>query len=337
MANCGFRIAESKRRSSSRGRAPSAFIVDDSTLDIAVSPPLPCSSAPPLRDASRKGRRWAAAVLVVLALLAGCGDQPTEVEDYEQEAVLSAFLTNGQPVEQVYLERVAPLNGYYDPEDHGITGADLFVFPAGGGDTLLLEDDPDVPGHYLAPAGADWSPAGMTRYRLEAYKQSDEVDVWAETVVPDTFSLEVLPGTAVGDTLTRLHPNLVLRWTDADSAGGFILNVICLTPEDSLVPLDPDFDPEEDEVDEDYPPRSMMEFMRHDQREVTIPWFLFQYEGPHRVDLLAVPPIYYEYVTTLFRIGQGQGADIPSNVNGGLGIFAGTASHSFEVYLKRIE
>jgi hypothetical protein len=269
-------------------------------------------------------------------LLAGCGDQPTEVEDYEREPVLSAFLTNGQPVDQVYLERVAPLDAYYDPEDHGITGAELVVFPVGGGDTLLLENDPDVPGHYLAPAGADWRPAGTARYRLEAYKENDEVNVWAETVVPDTFSIEVLPAAAVGDTVTRLDPNFVLRWTDADSAGGFILNVICLTPEDSLVPLDPDFDPEEDEVDEDYPPRSQMEFMRYDQREATLPWYLFQYEGPHRVDLLAVSALYYEYVTTLFRVGQGQGADIPSNVSGGLGIFAGTTSRSFEVYVKRV-
>ena len=172
----------------------------------------------------------------------------------------------------------------------------------------------------------------MTRYRMVAHKQSDEVDVWAETVVPDTFSVNVVPETAVGDTITRLHPNLVLRWTDADSAGGFILNVICLTPEDSLVPLDPDFDPEEDEVDEDYPPRSMMDFMRHDQREVTLPWFLFQYEGPHRVNLLAVTAEYYEYMTSAFL-----GLDPPSNVYGGLGMFAGTASRSFEVYLERAE
>jgi hypothetical protein len=314
------------------------LIIFDCRFSIFDSPqpaPLPPGPRAPLPSTGgRKGRRWAA-VLAALALLAGCGDQPTEVEDYEREPVLSAFLTNGQPVDQVYLERVAPLDAY-DPEDHGITGAELVVFPVGGGDTLLLENDPDVPGHYLAPAGADWRPAGTARYRLEAYKENDEVNVWAETVVPDTFSIEVLPAAAVGDTVTRLDPNFVLRWTDADSAGGFILNVICLTPEDSLVPLDPDFDPEEDEVDEDYPPRSQMEFMRYDQREATLPWYLFQYEGPHRVDLLAVSALYYEYVTTLFRVGQGQGADIPSNVSGGLGIFAGTTSRSFEVYVKRV-
>jgi hypothetical protein len=273
----------------------------------------------------------------VLTLAAGCADQPTEVEDYEREPVLSAFLTNGEPVDQIYLERVAPLRAYYEPEDHGITGADIAIFPVDGGDTLLLQDDPAAAGHYIPPPGAAWRPAGMTRYRVEAHNESEEVDVWAETVVPDSFSLEVLPDTAVGDTLTRLEPNLVLRWTDADSAGGFILNVTCLAPEDSLVPLDPDFDPEEDEVDEDYPPRSQMEFMRYDQREATLPWYLFQYEGPHRVDLLAVSAVYYEYVTTLFRVGQGQGADIPSNVNGGLGIFAGTSRRSFDVYLERVE
>jgi hypothetical protein len=172
----------------------------------------------------------------------------------------------------------------------------------------------------------------MTRYRVEAHKPTEGVDVWAETVVPDTFSVNVVPETVVGDTLTRLHPNLVLRWTDAECAGGFILNVICLTPEDSLVPLDPDFDPEEDEIDEDYPPRSQVQFMRYDQREATLPWYLFQYEGPHRLDLLAVTGEYYEYMTSLFL-----GVDPPSNVFGGLGIVAGTASHSFEMYLERAE
>ena len=266
--------------------------------------------------------------------LGGCGDQPTELEDYEPEPILTAFLKRGEPVEEVLVERIAPFAEYYDPKDHGIAAAVVRIFEIGGGDTLLLVEDPEQTGRYVPPSGRAWAPEGQRRYRIEAILPDGHF-MWSETTVPDTFDVTLSPDPTVKDTLTRLDPPLVLEWTPAAAAGGYVMNIVCLSPEDSLIPLDPEFDPDEEDADEDSLAQSAIWIMREDQRILTVPWIVFHWQGPYRIDVMAVDADYYDYVFTWFRVSQQVGVDLPTNIHGGMGIFAGLSPHRFHVYLKR--
>lgn len=276
----------------------------------------------------------AAALVFVCIIVTGCDRQPTEVEDYTPEPVLTAFLTNGEPVNEILLQWVAPLNEYYDPREYGIRDATVSLFPVGAADTLFLIEDPDDPGRYIPPPGIQWVPASKTRYRIEALFDGDRF-VWAETVIPDTFSVSVMPPDAIGDTLTRVDPNIALQWTGADGAGGYVLNIISLRSEDSLSSPSCCSNLVLMAADDDSLVQSAVWLMREDQRAFTMPWILFRWTGLYRVDLLAATPEYYEYVYAWLRALQGEQFDMPSNVQGGLGIFAGLSRYSFEFYWRR--
>lgn len=264
------------------------------------------------------------------AIFTACENQPTEVEDYVPDTVLSAFIYSGEPVNEIYLERVGSFQSYYDPADYGITGADMILIDMERADTLRLMDDPDEPGRYMTP-NTEWLPRPTVTYRIEA-SFGDEF-VWAETVVPGDYILTVLPEPVNGDTLTREDENLIFTWTGSEDTGGYAVNIISLAPRDSLVPLDPDWDPEEDEIEDEEKYQSGVWTMRDDQRVQTVPWIAFGWQGPYRIDFMAIPQIYYDYVFAGFRAEQNTGVDIPSNVHGGMGIFAGMNRKSFSLYM----
>lgn len=263
-------------------------------------------------------------------LLVSCASTPSSVET-EDSVVVHAFLVEGEPVREVYVERVAPLEGFYRPEDHGVRGAVVRVWPVAGGDTLRFFDDPAQPGHYL-PHDTTWVPRAKTRYRFEA--QVGDLLLWAETVVPDTFDLWVLPRPIQGDTLTRLDPPMVLQWTPAEGAGGYTLSVVCLAPEDSLVPLDPESDPSDAEDD------SLGQYaawiMRDDQHSLTVPWILFRWAGPYQLWVNAVCAEYYQYVFAWMRIAGGVQMRPPTNVHGGMGIVAGLSRRGFQFWMRPV-
>jgi len=276
-------------------------------------------------------------------LLTGCDNVPTEMEDYRAEPFLTGFLTSGEPVSEIYLERVAPLIGFYDPRNSGIVGANVIIF--GGGDTLTLAEDPAYRGRYIPAAGQSLTPRGKIRYRIEARTLQGEL-VWAETVVPDPFAhvesyLMKRDGTRIpvadGDTLARDMPNLFFRWDPVDSAGGYQGLGVTLVPRDSLVPLDPDWDAAEDSIEEEERTKGGFMVVRDDQRTITLPWIIFNWQGPHRLELLAISRDYYDYLFSLFRVQQGLIEKATSNVHGGFGIFGGISKHTLDIYMRKVE
>ncbi|MBM3326030.1 MAG: DUF4249 family protein [Calditrichaeota bacterium] len=280
--------------------------------------------------------------LGLVGLFIGCETQPTELEKYHPQAQLTCFLFNGQPVHEAWLERVASIYGPYHTTDHGILHADIRIF--GGGDTLTLVDDPNKHGRYIPANGQTLVPRGKIHYRIEAVVPDGEF-LWAETVVPDTFAfvdiyLLLEDGTRQpvndGDTLTRLDPNMFWEWNSVDSAGGYNGMIVALTPRDSLVPLDPDWDAAEDSLEEAERTRAGFTVMRSDQKIITIPWIFFQWAGPQRVELQAISRDYYDYLFTSFRVQQGLIAEPQWNMHGGIGIFSGMSRYAITVVMKKV-
>ncbi len=285
-------------------------------------------------------------ILTLLALITitffGCENTPTEVARYDPEPVLSAYLYNGEPVKEVFLERVAPFRPGYDPRNYGIVGGNIRI--TGGGDTLTLIDDPNFRGRYIPAVGDSLIPRGKVHYRIEATTPSNEF-LWAETAVPDTFTilnifLMDMQGQRFpvgdGDTLSRGDPLMFWEWSGCDSAGGYAGTIIAQTDRDSLVPLDPDWDAATDSVKMEERNRAGYTVMRDDQRRISIAWIFFMWEGPTKIELQAISKSYYDYLYSSFRIGQGMAERPLCNIHGGLGIFSGIARKSMEVYMKRV-
>jgi hypothetical protein len=298
-------------------------------------------------------------LLPLLSLFYGCENQPTELEDFVQEPQLNAYIYNSEPVSEVYFHWTVQFGSFYDLNASAISNADIRIFPEDipisdtAGTVLYLAEDSSLPGHYITPIGVNWLPQGMCKYRIVAQKSMENIYITAVTMVPDTFqilvwhpilvpdSMEFLPeppDTLVfPDTLTREAPPIFLLWTEADSGYGYISNVISLVPPDSLIPLDPDFEIGVDSVEEQEQWGFNLQFMTGDQFQQTMAWMNFNWVGSYRVDMMAISEDYYEYVYGGMRLMQGLEIDVPSNIQGGEGIFGGLCRRSFKLTLKRID
>lgn len=292
------------------------------------------------------GGRAASLLLSFIIGLTGCENQPTEVQDYRVQPVLAAYLVNGEPVTEVFLQWVAPLYGYYELNSLGISGCDMIIFPLDdpqSQDTLHLVQHPDLDSTWVyvpAPGEAALIPQSRIHYRIEVHKASEAIDICSETVVPDSFELLVngLPSaTFPTDTMTREDPNIQLNWTVPDSVGGYVILTRALTALDSIVPLDPDFEIGVDTVNHAEASLVAYWMCRYDQTTQPIPWMLFSWVGPTTVEFQAAAPGYNDYVTSLQRASMGFPIQYDTNVQGGMGIFGGLSRKKFEVVMERVE
>jgi hypothetical protein len=258
------------------------------------------------------------------------------VEDYDPQAVLTCFLYNGEPVRKVYLEWVGSLSGYYIPFEHHISDADIILFPvdnAAAGDTLHFREvfDPEQGWIYSPMPNQTLIPESFRRYRIEARKESEDLYVWAETSVPDTFTLTVLPYTLEFDTISVPldwnDPPIRLDWTTADSAAGYVYNSLLLDVY-PCVPLDPDLG------DDEQPSMAEIVTLNFGANTAEVPWFAFGWVGLHVIEFQAGSLEYMEYCESIHNANN---IEPLSNIHGGLGIFGGMSRHNFYLYMQRVQ
>jgi hypothetical protein len=283
-----------------------------------------------------------ALVIGLTFMLAGCDTQPTEIDDYQPQPMLTAFLYNGEPINDVIVEKVGSLYGHYNPSNYGITNAEVKIFPVGNtnaGDTLFFEADTSMGnvGHYHPVTGDSLIPQGQVTYRVEARVPSENIYLWALTTIPDTFSVTSINYPVISDTLdttlTREATPIQLTWNPSFPIGGYILPVTCL--DTNYIPLDPNFDPDEDKIPEDSS-RWSFNLVLPEYNQMSIPWIMFSYEGWYEMELQAAAPDYFEYYFSIFRTWQGAMTSLQYNVNGGLGIVAGMARHRYYLRVVRV-
>ena len=277
-------------------------------------------------------------IFSMILILLGCDENPTEVEDYEYEAVLTAYIYNGEPVNYVYLEWIAPINEEYYPEDYYIHNALIKLYPIDNpsvGDTAYLFYTSN--GYYQ---NNSLIPQGGVTYGLEATVASEDLYIWAETTVPDTFSLSLSPYPLISGTYPFPHipypldwndEKITLNWTGADHSAGSIYSSVKIFEENEILQH---LDPEWNEEDDGFPGMQEVQILGQSTREMEIPWIMFSWVGLHVIQLQAANTPCLEYMDSAYLEGDNNPI---SNVHGGLGIFAGVARNIFIVNMERVD
>ncbi len=305
--------------------------------------------------------RYAIQVLLILMLaafiLTGCEDNPSEADDFEPQASLFFFAQPGAPLDTLRLEWTEAYNKNYDRSNLGIENADVILYPILDGDSSAVDsagqvlrfiDAPgrDGYGDYI-PADPNYRVNPTWSYRLEASKPADGVNVWAETCIPDTFSFyaafksdPLTPVNIDSMSLTREDDEVFINWSESAGARGFVLGIVAQTPRDELIPLDPEWDPDDpDDQFEDYElQRHNWTFARYDQRSMTIAWIFFEWSGWNELYINAASESYYMYMFSVIMQQDPSFTQNPEwNVHGGIGVFGGYSQHKFNIFLERAE
>jgi len=174
----------------------------------------------------------------VITLSGGCSS-PVEVDNPEQILLVQAFLTPGEDV-VVDVQKTIPSRTYYKGFENPVSGATVVVNT--GAREVVLEEDPDAAGHYIASAQSLPVVEGET-YHLEVTHE-DRVASASTTVPVKSLVTEV-----VGDTITYFqrfgdlfgelsHPG-EFRWTKSPTAAGYVVIVEALGVSSLPVTADP--------------------------------------------------------------------------------------------------
>ena len=288
-------------------------------------------------------------LLLALLIVLGCENTPSEVSDYNPEPVLTAFIENGIPVEEVIVERVGRFYNYYDATQQGISDVRVTLYPvldADGspadtaGRVCYFEEDATRDGHYIPTS--PYIPQPFVRYRVTADHDGEKVHMSAETTVPDTLSIEVyqhgLPVDVEGDTMRITDSELYFRWSDSEACGGYQLGILALNDREDLVPLDPEYDPtDEDEVEMYEKTPSYGYTIAPDyQNSIFLTWLYFTWAGPTRIDVTACSKEYYEYVFTTLSLNENEYLPL-TNVTGGIGIFGAVSQQTVTFVMEIVE
>jgi hypothetical protein len=313
-------------------------------------------------NSSRAPFAMAALLILLLMLLfvVGCVDNPSEADEFDPLPTLYSYIENGAPVDTVHLEWTGAYNVQYDLSKLGIQGAQIVVFPVLDENDVALDtmdsDINDYVIHFRTTAGREFygeyvpvdddylRPRGLWTYRIEAKKPVDGINLWAETTVPDTFSFTAVdlsgPVEIDGDTLTREDDEVYIEWAESETARGFVLGIVAETPRDQLIPLDPEWDPNDpdDEYEDHELQRHAWTIARYDQRSMTVAWIFFQWSGWNRLYIRAASESYYLYMLSLAQQEDPSWTVNPTyNMHGGIGVFGATAKHEFNIFLERVE
>ncbi|MBD3166890.1 DUF4249 family protein [bacterium] len=227
----------------------------------------------------------------------------------------------------------------------------------------------DFPGKYSTTADTIVHP--FWRYRIEVRLPGtgpgEPADLWAEDVAPDTFTIASENYPQYNDlwnvqpadpqdlgpeypTFNRDMDVMRLTWSDAwtpdgnpngmpvvNPKGGLLLGVWAQNDWEDLEWLDEDFI-DDDLIPDDFD-KGGWTIAPDYQNSTLLYWLFVSFEGPQRMDAIAVSHGYYRYMFT--RISQiGSGGDVPSyeyNVNGGLGCFGFWTANTMYFNMERVD
>ncbi len=292
-------------------------------------------------------------VLPLLAVLAGCD---LAEERFEPQVVVSATLTAGLELGRVavQLSQTAPIDVAFD-STFGLAGASVklvLLAPDGSAErSFPLTEKAKRRGQYRAIPGGSVRVEPNRRYRLVATfpEGSDGASllafgdsVWAETTVPDPFTVVRTPGDTVVYDVTAPSPAIDVRTNSAPGRQNiFIFNIRSLTspPDGSLLtPLAASFVEDGDLdlgdlVSTSSPLLNEANYERNADGtlRLRVPWFAISFFGPTAFTANAVDDALYDFLRSRdaqfnpTTLSPGEIQRIFSNVENGVGVFGSIA------------
>lgn len=267
-------------------------------------------------------------------LVSGC--DPYKQDSFQEQMVVEAFLTAGEPLPEIRLSRTLPFDEFYSFETAALSGLDLRVLltdDAGAVTQTFTYAESDQRGIYLPEDDTALVQPGRV-YRLEVRENPDAAPkLRARTFVPGGFELVSDNGdTFVYQGPVQYEPTFTISFYPGRQ-NYYIASTLALQPDPELLtPFYAGFFEEENpdqflRVSSPIINEGNYEINDDNTITLTLPWISIAYFGPNEVAFYALDTNLYDYVRTLSLQGggpnqsPGQIDNILWNVEGGIGIF----------------
>lgn len=266
-----------------------------------------------VREASAGLARLSMAMTVVLMI--GCAS-PQDPFSYNEEYVVSCMLYVNEGIDTLKLRRTLPVDQPYDGQKAGIDDAQVTISDEFGHEARLTPVDGLI-GSYVDGTGFQILP--LTEYFL-TIRLLNGKQITGATVTPDTFT--VFP--PQNRRVSYLQDTNVVRWSKAAGSSAYIVTVTNLEQTRRRIDRENNILP-----DDQYFSRDAVTVWT-----VTLETFtplyswLYNYYGIHRVAVIAVDTVAYDYVWTMYqdkmRLNEPQ-----YHLNNAVGYFGSGSRRSF--------
>ncbi|MDI6401716.1 DUF4249 family protein [Balneolaceae bacterium ANBcel3] len=270
-------------------------------------------------------------------------------DDYVEQYVVESYLIAHEELPLLLLSTTSSAHELFDFSQRVVSGGEVLIHrygTTGVRDTTYRYME-ERPGLYL-PQGSD-TDLVLPRhtYRLEiTLPQDDHHKIYAETVVPDTFSIvETVRSRTVYQSENRLEFNITAN--QGHRQNYYIFSTEALEPSPyNMTPFWEDVeDNYQDAIITSTEITNEASFTANDDGtlNLVVPWIAFAFYGPSKITAYSIDDNTYDFFRSLpFHIGDGGSLLSPGeiqnviyHVEGGIGIFGSMSSVEAEVYLDR--
>ena len=272
-------------------------------------------------------------IFVLFSLFFIACEETTSLADYQKEAVVSAFIEEGQPIDSVRILWTGSLDTYYDPAAQAIVGAAVVVKSTDGSFVDTLVYDPAIPGRYHSNNPNKKIKARLT-YELYVKTPAPDVRVvTGVTTVPDTFRIATSTFTD-GDTVKYNPVGAVnsFTWTSSNLHSTYFPTISSLDINAAIIPK---FF-QRDTINNPKPNKVGYRIgLPKDQTHTELPWIVLNYYGNNRFDVYAVDFNYSDFLNQIVT-QRGELKETRYNLKGGIGVFGSQtkAKGGLTIYLK---
>jgi len=274
--------------------------------------------------------------MVVLFAFAAC--DPYTQDGFEEQMVVEAFLTAGDPLPSVKLSKTLPFDQEYTFEAAALSGLDVRLIRttnSGATEAVLEYVESDQRGVYVAADESRTVTPGLV-YRLEVREDPMSSPVLtSETFVPGDFDLISTNGNSfIYQGPDQFEPTFTISFYPGRQ-NYYVASTLALDPDNfPLTPFYAGFLDEDDDPDQFLRVSSGIinegnyEINEDNTITIKLPWIAIAYYGPNEVSFYAIDTNLYDYIRSLSiqlggpsTLSPGQIENILWNVEGGIGIF----------------
>lgn len=279
-------------------------------------------------------------ILISAFLIFSCED-PAPF-DYKEEHYVEAYLTVGEPVNDIRLFRTLPLDEPYSLENSIIKDADITIYSENNEELNLEYKDNPSPGYYYEQ---DYSVKPETFYYLRI--ETSEGNVYTDTTrTPAVFEWEREPVSSLHypkDTLklSQAPDSTKLYWTKSGNVNFYIVNVKCLDTLEYGKYLNPPTEEKNrrvylpfNDVNELYRDRTTLNLIANTTSPVV--WFAFRWFGNHEITIQAPDNNYLRwYLQYLSFQGDVYDPNLNTISGGAFGVFGSVAEIKTNAFLYK--